>query len=283
MYSKNDYRYYLENRLAHSDDFLAHYGVQGMHWGVRKDAYTRLSERRASNDAKIAKYKERLNTTGSKNRSAKAAKYKAKQDKYDKKAAKARAKLAKGKVISRGEVRKIAKAENYRHKVAKNSIKNDKYQSKINMYEAKNAKIDKKINKIQSIDPKVKEAKKLYKEVNKDLDDALRTSARERLSGKRSQQSYEKDVVDYSAARKINKQLYKVDKAKIKHPDVFEETYKNAVEGLKAQGAVADDYIVTDTYRNGYVKNVVPVWHDGSPLSSVNESVKKVNKKRKTY
>ena len=36
MYSKNDYRYYLENQLAHSDDFLAHYGVQGMHWGVRR-------------------------------------------------------------------------------------------------------------------------------------------------------------------------------------------------------------------------------------------------------
>lgn len=32
MYSKNDYRYYLENQLAHSDDFLAHYGVKGMKW-----------------------------------------------------------------------------------------------------------------------------------------------------------------------------------------------------------------------------------------------------------
>lgn len=36
MYSKNDYRYYLENQLMHSDDFLAHYGVQGMHWGIRR-------------------------------------------------------------------------------------------------------------------------------------------------------------------------------------------------------------------------------------------------------
>lgn len=27
MYSKNDYQYYLENQLTHSDDFLAHYGV----------------------------------------------------------------------------------------------------------------------------------------------------------------------------------------------------------------------------------------------------------------
>lgn len=36
MYSKNDYRYYLENQLAHSDDFLAHYGVRGMKWRKRK-------------------------------------------------------------------------------------------------------------------------------------------------------------------------------------------------------------------------------------------------------
>lgn len=32
MYGKNDYRYYLENQLAHSDDYLAHYGVKGMKW-----------------------------------------------------------------------------------------------------------------------------------------------------------------------------------------------------------------------------------------------------------
>lgn len=43
MYSKNDYRYYLENQLIHSDDFLAHYGVKGMKWrqhlkGKYKDA-----------------------------------------------------------------------------------------------------------------------------------------------------------------------------------------------------------------------------------------------------
>lgn len=32
MYSKNDYRYYLEHRLAESNDYLAHYGVKGMKW-----------------------------------------------------------------------------------------------------------------------------------------------------------------------------------------------------------------------------------------------------------
>lgn len=45
MYSRNDYRYYLENRLMHSDDFLAHYGVKGMKWHKKKeyvkgDSYT---------------------------------------------------------------------------------------------------------------------------------------------------------------------------------------------------------------------------------------------------
>ena len=36
MYSKNDYRYYLEHRLEESDDYLAHYGVKGMKWKKRK-------------------------------------------------------------------------------------------------------------------------------------------------------------------------------------------------------------------------------------------------------
>ena len=36
MYSKNDYRYYLERQLAQSEDFLAHYGVKGMKWKNHK-------------------------------------------------------------------------------------------------------------------------------------------------------------------------------------------------------------------------------------------------------
>lgn len=36
MYSKNDYRYYLEHRLEESDDYLAHHGVKGMKWKKRK-------------------------------------------------------------------------------------------------------------------------------------------------------------------------------------------------------------------------------------------------------
>ena len=40
MYSKNDYRYYLENKIIHSDDFLAHYGVKNMKWGKHKPSQT---------------------------------------------------------------------------------------------------------------------------------------------------------------------------------------------------------------------------------------------------
>lgn len=36
MYSRNDYRYYLEHRLEESDDYLAHYGVKGMKWKKHK-------------------------------------------------------------------------------------------------------------------------------------------------------------------------------------------------------------------------------------------------------
>jgi len=38
MYSRNDYRYYLEHRCAESDDFLMHYGVKGMKWKDHKYA-----------------------------------------------------------------------------------------------------------------------------------------------------------------------------------------------------------------------------------------------------
>ena len=40
MYSKNDYRYYLEHRLSNSDDYLAHYGVKGMKWNKHKTIKT---------------------------------------------------------------------------------------------------------------------------------------------------------------------------------------------------------------------------------------------------
>lgn len=44
MYSKNDYRYYRENRLLYSDDFLAHYGVKGMKWGKKKVTFEKRTD-----------------------------------------------------------------------------------------------------------------------------------------------------------------------------------------------------------------------------------------------
>ena len=150
MYSKNDYRYYLEHQLMMSDDYLAHYGVLGMRWGYRHDnRVASLSSKRAANSQKIASYQKKLNTVGAKKRAEKAAKYQAKLDKYERKAAKARKRLAQGKNISTAQLKKIQKAESYKAKVAKNSAKNDKYQAKIAKLERKNTRIDKKISKLE--------------------------------------------------------------------------------------------------------------------------------------
>lgn len=150
MYSRNDYRYYLEHQLMISDDYLAHYGVLGMKWGVRNDnRIAKLSSRHAKNDAQISKYQTKLNTVGAQKRAAKAAKFKAKQSKYERKAAKARARLAKGKNISAKQMKRIMKAEQYAAKTARYSYKNDKFQAKINKLNLKNAKLDKKISKLE--------------------------------------------------------------------------------------------------------------------------------------
>ena len=166
MYSKNDYRYYLEHQLMYSDDYLAHYGVIGMKWGVRHDERrASLVSKKDANNAKIANYQKKLNTVGAQKRAAKAAKYKAKQDKYDRKAARARTRLAQGKNLSKGEMKKISKAEKYRAKVAKNSKKNDKYQAKIANLQKKNARLDRKISKMDK--PSRTGAKAYRKGLNK--------------------------------------------------------------------------------------------------------------------
>lgn len=149
MYSKNDYRYYLEHRLLVSDDYLAHYGVMGMKWGVRHDKQrASLVSKRDANITKIADYQNKLNTVGAQKRAARAAKYQHKVDKLQRKASKAQKRLAKGKNISNSQMKKIMKYESYKAKVAKNSEKNDKYQMKISQLQAKNAKLDKKITKM---------------------------------------------------------------------------------------------------------------------------------------
>ena len=56
MYSKNDYRYYLEHRLAQSDDFLAHYGIKGMKWKKKKggsDAIEKLKRLHRENQFEV--------------------------------------------------------------------------------------------------------------------------------------------------------------------------------------------------------------------------------------
>lgn len=149
MYSRNDYRYYLERQLLVSDDYLAHYGVMGMKWGVRHDERrAALVSKRESNDAKIAKYQNKLSTVGAKKRAARAAKYQHKVDKLQRKASKAQKRLANGKNISKRQMKKLMKYETYKAKVAKNSVKNDKYQMKISKLQAKNTKLDKKITKM---------------------------------------------------------------------------------------------------------------------------------------
>ena len=149
MYSRNDYRYYLERQLLVSDDYLAHYGVMGMKWGVRHDERrAALVSKRNANTAKISNYQNKLNTVGAQKRAAKAAKYQHKVDKLQRKASKAQQRLAKGKNLSKGDMKKLTKYESYKAKVAKNSVKNDKYQMKISHLQAKNAKLDKKIAKM---------------------------------------------------------------------------------------------------------------------------------------
>lgn len=165
MYSKNDYRYYLEHQLLVSDDYLAHYGVLGMKWGVRHDEQRRssLMSKREKNNTKIVKYQNKLNTVGAQKREARAAKYQHKVDRLQRKASKAQKRLAQGKKVSNRQMKKLVKYETYKAKVAKNSVKNDKYKMKISDLQAKNSKIDKKIGKTYQ-----RELNGINKEMRKD-------------------------------------------------------------------------------------------------------------------
>ena len=51
MYSKNDYRNYLEHRLAESDDYFAHYGVKGMKW--KQHVYARKYKNEEEPDSMV--------------------------------------------------------------------------------------------------------------------------------------------------------------------------------------------------------------------------------------
>lgn len=71
MYSKNDYRYYLENQLIHSDDFLDYYGVDSLYHArshkyikkigkryfyTQKELEAFLREKNPKNNYKITKF-----------------------------------------------------------------------------------------------------------------------------------------------------------------------------------------------------------------------------------
>ena len=61
MYSKNDYRYYLEHRMA-EDNYLAHYGVKGMKWKHHKKKLS-TNELRESEHAQVDAWNARVRET----------------------------------------------------------------------------------------------------------------------------------------------------------------------------------------------------------------------------
>lgn len=65
MYSKNDYRYYLEHRLEESDDYLAHYGVKGMKWKKHKRGPS-TEELRKSENSQADQWNARVRQTNGK-------------------------------------------------------------------------------------------------------------------------------------------------------------------------------------------------------------------------
>ena len=68
MYSKNDYRYYLEHRLEESDDYLAHYGVKGMKWHKHKSGVKDWLKRQFSLNTPIAQNTKVVDNVQSKNK-----------------------------------------------------------------------------------------------------------------------------------------------------------------------------------------------------------------------
>ena len=68
MYSKNDYRYYLEHRLEESDDYLAHYGVKGMKWRKHKTGVKDWLKKQFSLNTPIAQNTKVVDNVQSKNK-----------------------------------------------------------------------------------------------------------------------------------------------------------------------------------------------------------------------